>query len=705
MAVVLLGIAVPLAASQYVAGIKDTSMTFPAPPRAGLTTDMTIGFTLQNDFVQGDSVELQLPGFFRDSYGNIPVGGGIFGLEWLVDTVDKTINKLKIKQIQPTVIPKDTPTSVTITQNAFIFLPLLGIKTNQSDLKIAVLSGSQAAAVPSWQNLSFVQAVGVLLNTTLNFSPEFVDYSIQVEVGFTHSSPLVSGDTITAFLDQFELKDPLGATITTIITLDANWTTCIGPYAPTTACSTGNITAKVEKQSSPAGVVITIYMKDDVEAFESVTVIIPASTGIQIPLEGSRPNNPNHVMGTSAILGPVPLTPATYIQSSQAVFAPTFSYTPAKLPTGECSAHNPDDGTCAGWVDESVDITIRFAHDADFQPAHFLIFSLPGFTRRVYQQQLETDPIATSMDCEAVTCDFTDWTTTGPGSSKAGNVTWNETTKKLTITFIAQAKRHEFLEVTIPKAYGFKLPRDGLDINQNSLDYKIYAAVISDTRSIPLSPPVGSFVSISGNDYRPSTELSTQFGRVDEPSQLTISWSLDGKLEEKQCISLCGTIPKSPTPASVQRDVNVPETVTLKLPSFTRVGGSLQHFPIQSSMISAGSWDDQTKTLTLTSAAVVPALTTVDVVIPSSTGIRLPSSGILKNTATFRISTNAASGPVPDTAVARSPAVAKMYDVTMMFEPMRANVSVAITIKFRLNRYVFAYVCMHGSSCMRERER
>jgi hypothetical protein len=690
IALVIVGIVTPSAAGQYISGMMGTSLTFPAPPRAGLTSDIIIGFTLENDFVQGDSLELQLPGFFRESYGNIPVGGGIFGLEWLKDTVDPSINKLKVKQIQPTVIPANTPTSVTITQNAFIYLPLLGIKANQTDLNITVLHGASAA--PSWQRISFVQPVGVLLNTTLAFSPEFVNFPVQVDVGFTHSSDLIPGDTVTVFLDQFEL---VGADTS----LDANATACVGPYAPVTVCSTGIISAKVEKQNSPAGIVIILSISDNIAAFESVSVTIPPSIGIQIPLEGTRPNNPNHVMGTSAALGPVPLSPATYVQSSEPVFAPTLSYEPAKLPTGECSKHDEEFGECTEWVDESVAITIRFAHDAAFQVGHYLIFSLPGFTRQEYQQQSLTDPTTITQDCAAGTCDFTNWVTTGPGSSLAGNITWNETSKKLFLTFTNSADRNRLIDVTIPKTYGFKLPRAGLDTNQASLDYKVYAAVITDTRSIPLSPAAGSFVTISGSEYTASTGL-TLSGRVDEPSQLTVQWTLDGELKEKQCISLCGTLFKAPTPASVQRDVNVPETVVLNLPNFTRAGGSLQHFTIDSPLVSSASWDDTKKTLTLTSATVIPASTAVNLVIPTSAGIRLPSSGILSNTAAHRISTNAASGPVPDTAVARSDAVGKLYDVELLFDPPRANVSVEITVKFRANRcassclFLFVYACI-----------
>ena len=79
-------------------------------------------------------------------------------------------------------------------------------------------------------------------------------------------------------------------------------------------------------------------------------------------------------------------------------------------------------------------------------------------------------------------------------------------------------------------------------------------------------------------------------------------------------------------------------------------------------------------------------MTSVVVSVPSTAGIRPPSQGLTLNQPSLKIETDAQSGPVPATAIARSSSIGKLHSLNTTLSPPLAGVVVQVSIKFAHNR-------------------
>lgn len=188
--------------AQCVSGICDTSLTFGTQQVAGVPGVLRIGFTLQFPIRQFEEIELYLPGFSRPKDGvilGIPPSAG-WQFSWQESKRTLTAQYLNS---QPEIAANISQT-ISAAATTSPSVPLLGLQTNQQDLTIRRLQnngdGMEAVARP----FDRVQPVGVLLNTTLAFSPSYVVFPLTINIGFTHSANLSGGtDTVSVFLEAF----------------------------------------------------------------------------------------------------------------------------------------------------------------------------------------------------------------------------------------------------------------------------------------------------------------------------------------------------------------------------------------------------------------------------------------------------------------------------------------------------------------------
>ena len=435
VAAVCLSVHVPMALGACIDSVCSPKLQFPSSPRAGEQVEMTISFTLDLQFQINDYVEVFLPGFTGALAS--PPGGGEFLLSWFSET-----SRLRIQQIQATPAPANVEITAYVSKSDQISLPPFGLETNQADVKMRAVLTAHVNGSTSFRPFEIVEPVGVMLNTTLAFSPDHVGEPVSVELGFTHSSDLEAPDTVSVFLSAF-----VKSTGTNPESGTASYVVCAGQYSaefPPDCGGTGSLAATATDVGGGEGVRVDITIADLIRAGESVTVTIPASFGITIPPGGTSLNNQQHVIGTSAALGPVnnPFSqtapPGTSIESSQEVLSPRIRVEPAKLPTGECSSTDVTSGDCTAWLDESVDLTLGFAHTAAFQEGHYVRFTLPGFTRQTFRSTSWNSDIANITDCSASNCDIASGiATTGANSSEIGNATWIEGESLLELIFTA----------------------------------------------------------------------------------------------------------------------------------------------------------------------------------------------------------------------------------------------------------------------------
>lgn len=426
---------VPLALCACIDSVCSPKLQFPSSPRAGEQVEMTISFTLELQFQINDYVEVYLPGFTGALAS--PPGGGEFLLGWSSET-----STLRIQQIQASPAPANVEITANIFKSDAISLPPFGLKANQADVQMRSVLTAHIHGSTAFRPFEIVEPVGVMLNTTLAFAPDHVGEPVSVELGFTHSSDLEAPDTVSIFLSAF-----VKATGSNPESGSASYVVCSGMYSaefPPDCGGIGSLAATATDVGGGEGVRVDVSIADLIQAGQSVTITVPASFGITIPPDGTSLNNQQHVIGTSAALGPVnnPFSqtapPGTSIESSQEVLSPVIKFEPPKLPTGECSSTDITTGGCTSWVDESVHLTFGFAHSAAFLEGHYVRFTLPGFSRQKFRSDSWNSDIVNITDCSASNCDLaSSIATTGVSSTEIGNATWVEGEAQLELVFTA----------------------------------------------------------------------------------------------------------------------------------------------------------------------------------------------------------------------------------------------------------------------------
>jgi len=670
----------------------NTTLSF-SVPKAGRATGITVEFRYTHIFEREDTVTVHLPGFTRQA--------GSTGTSLLSTTTtnalglsafstaswDQEAEILVLSHLLPVVIPADTLLAVTVGAGANIRLPALGVPAAAPSIEIKADTGKPPYNVP-FAPFARIPPVGVILNTTLSFAPDLPNYPTGIALDLTPSFPISPGDTISLALTDFAVAGERYFSAAASICTDA--------FSRFEACSAGTVNGRANPTSS--GVKVAFNFSDTVDAFERVRLVIPASVGIKIPIAGSLINNGALTLTSDAVAGPVL---AQKIESSEAVSQVALSYAPPRGATGECARHDLQTGECLAWVDEGVDITFALTRTITFEANDTVSLKLPGFSRRRPRQALPQDA-ASAVEC-APNCNLASIALGGLSAATVPRGVWDEATNLLTLVFSGALAFDQLIHVTIPASASIFPPAFGLTTNQANLRYGVQAAAgVQSLATITSSPAVGAFVLAApgvSEGFRASSSLAYS-GKptASLPLSMLLNFTMTGAVTATgRCLRYCGTTAGQPLVASRNRAVFGAATISLSLPGFSRRGGDLAHFSLtgvggasESSTFKSGSWIESSTTLVLTASEAALAGSVHTVAVPAALGIRLPSSGVTRNLAALKIETDTAAGPVTPTAIAVSPAIGALSNMSIVFEPRKAGVPVAVTIRVLLNRFIAA---------------
>eukprot|EP00286_Rhodomonas_abbreviata_P013957 CAMPEP_0181340756 /NCGR_PEP_ID=MMETSP1101-20121128/30023_1 /TAXON_ID=46948 /ORGANISM="Rhodomonas abbreviata, Strain Caron Lab Isolate" /LENGTH=1549 /DNA_ID=CAMNT_0023451941 /DNA_START=215 /DNA_END=4865 /DNA_ORIENTATION=+ len=654
-------------------------MTFPISTNpngveAGRAAAITFKFIYDKTFQRGDTVTINVPGFSSASntFFSPVVSNDMAFSAFLAGTWDAATNLITLTHLFDP-IAAFTEITVTIGTGAQIELPLDGIVADDPAYQIRTDTHHENT---NFRPLDSTEPIGVLYNTSLTYSPKLPSYPSQIALNFTPSANLMPGDSVFLSLAQFSLA-------TSPISFNASAIICENPLLLSKACSHGNLSGTA---SETGGIVtVTFSLWDIVYGLESVSLWIDAAVGITLPELGSSENNALLTLATDSAAGPV--GKGQIIESSDFVSQIGLSYDPPKAGTGECLTHSEIDGSCLTWRDEGVDITFSLTDISVMAANDIILLTLPNFTRSTLRQTLPGDPI-TSIPCTS--CDLDLFTLTGISSGTVQQASWSEANARLTVFINGSVPAYGLVSFTIPSSAGLVLPAP-LQENWPALKAHVLTAAGTGTENpIPVSVGVGAFVSVRGDDKYASTSFGMPGARAGFPGALNISFTLTGAISTGQCVSFCGTEDGNPIPASVNREVIGPEVVTIELQGFRRLGGDLGHIETSSARFGFASWEESRSILTLTSTANTPGGMAVNVVIPASAGIMLPSDGMRKNVNLLSIATNAESGPVPGTAVAEVQPVGYLISSSLAVAPLKAGVPVEINVTLAYSQKILA---------------
>ena len=251
-----------------------------------------------------------------------------------------------------------------------------------------------------------------------------------------------------------------------------------------------------------------------------------------------------------------------------------------------------------------------------------------------------------------------------------GNASWIETEYKLVLTALQGVSAHTRVNVIVPSTSQIRLPIDGVKANQTTLWISVDAA------DGPVWAP-GFYAPASGGsgEFTRSTVItrSEAVGAFINPR---ISW----------------LPPSSGAYAGIllqfvpRMSLNAGDTITLVLPGLGGFDSTVEGFVAQNFQrtLMAGSWSTDTHMLTLSVSSVVGADTDVAIVVPSTSGIRIPDIGIILNDPRYLIFCDAIDGVIPPTKLSGVEPVGTILHSSLDFEPRKANTPTIITFQLEL---------------------
>ena len=222
----------------------------------------------------------------------------------------------------------------------------------------------------------------------------------------------------------------------------------------------------------------------------------------------------------------------------------------------------------------------------------------------------------------------------------------------LTLEVMPGRSLSAFTEVTVKifLSGGFKLPLSGLRVGDEGLTLASNAKLgpVASTR-LPCKQALGSF----GNSPRLSFPSTARPGHV---SNLTISFS--------------------PFMQLVPGDV-----VVIQLGSHAGVNEKISGIFGKSGLLFSASFE--LETLALEVLAPIAPMTQIELIIPESAGIVLPSGGIIRNTSSISISAMAVAGSVAPTVFSQVQEVGEFEDFTVELDSLTPGASSIITLSAR----------------------
>jgi hypothetical protein len=480
---------------------------------------------------------------------------------------------------------------------------------------------AQAGSVPL-TTMDSVPSVGAFISKKMGFAPRKAGWPTAVKIEFSTVMPLEQGDRIDIDMPGFTTEPSIPLEIQDVQAFDYS-------------------SNKIQYASwDPMKNMMKLLLADDVPAGSTVILDLPLTLmngpilfSLVLPAVGIRadPEQNGIRISTNAAAG--------YVSGQAMVVMSVGSFTD----TAELSYRAP-------WTGETSGITFSFTPENGVSVGDVLTISLPGFTQRLGA------PLEFSVKSQ-------------PQDVFARGI-WSASATSLVMTSLATTPQRRRVSVTIGEDAEIRLPVNGLTKNQVLLE----VTVVSDIEQIPRtaisrSPAVGTFLQTPHLQFMP----------------LKVKVSLHMQLS---CVA--------------QMDIRMGEYIFVSLPAF---GGALQrtfdsatnaqwrtYWSGSETMTLYNVSTDHTltdivipnNTLAFVATEMVSKGTSISVVVPSSSGIKLPAVGNFANQTSLTISTNAAAGPVLPTAISRSPPVGSFLDsASLRFTaPCRASQACEFELAF-----------------------
>ena len=466
-------------------------------------------------------------------------------------------------------------------------------------------------------------AVGTIFGTGIGNDTPFLEYE-----------PRVAGEPAALFL-HFVCSMMVGVNETFVIYLP-NFTTEAGSFA--------EVRIDLEQPFRSAiwyGKTSTLELtpRDSIEPRTALHVMIPSSAGIRLPSQGMRTTHRLTIEIDAQAGKRKPI---------RMYSAKLGSFAPGLLLRYRSVVHQYT-GLKMGKRSEPTELDLTFSPTMNILPMERVIVNLDLFIgAQNHDIVVVSDPV---------------------GSFR--NASWMGTEYKLVLTALNGASAHTLVRIIVPSTFNIRLPIDGVKANQTSL------WISTDAADGPVWAP-GFYAPASGGleGYTRSTVI-TQSDSVGSFRKPRIAWN--PPISGAYTGILLQFVPKM--------QLNTRDIITLFLPSLGGFDSIVQGF-IASNFIRrpiAGSWSTSTHMLTLTMSSIVGADTDVAIVVPSTSGIRIPRLGIILNDPRFLIFSDAIDGIIPPTVLGGGvePVGSILYS-SLEFEPRRANTPTTITLQLEL---------------------
>ena len=399
--------------------------------------------------------------------------------------------------------------------------------------------------------------------------------------------------------------------------------------------------------------ILTVTTLLNVSSRTQLFISVPSTSSIKIPNTGLK-NSAQLTIGSDNVLAPIPATlilmiPDIGIGEDGLFLFSRLQYTPVLLGV-------------------PIKISLFFMFSLSLFPGNKIQLFLPEF-----QHSSKLLNVSGSIWSKTAACPKGNLGLDSSGNDIAGScgessstafksASWNVTSENvLEILVLEEIQSQLAIQVDIPPSSAIYLPKDGLQVNDKSLEIRIVSAF----SSVPLSK--WSIIKFS-----PSVTALKNVGiRFNPPSTVT---EVDILLSFENVLQL------------LENDI-----VFLYLPSFQGQNGS---FPIISSCensglvvhdgISVGSWSPQSETLVLTVTKYLSPLTQCSVTVQYDEGhFRLPMNGLVMNDASLMIGGNTTAGKIIPFSFRNTPAVGSFLNKTVLdYNPKLAGSLCDLTVSF-----------------------
>jgi endonuclease I len=466
-------------------------------------------------------------------------------------------------------------------------------------------------------------AVGTIFGTGIGNDAPFLEYE-----------PRVAGEPAALFL-HFVCSMMVGVNETFVIYL---------PKFTAEAGSFAEVRVELEQPFRSAtwyGKTSTLELtpRDSIEPRTALHVMIPSSAGIRLPSQGIRTTHRLTIQIDAQAGQRQPIR----VHSDK-----LGSFSPGLLLRYRSVVHQYT-GIKMGKRSEPTELDLTFSPTMNVLPMERLIVNLDLFIgAQNHDIVVVSDPV---------------------GSFR--NASWMGTEYKLVLTALNGVSAHTLVRIIVPSTFNIRLPTDGVKANQTSLWISTEAA------DGPVWGP-GFYTAASGGlgGYTRSTVI-TQSDSVGSFRKPRIAWNPPASGAYTGI--LLQFVPKM--------QLNPRDTITLFLPNLGGFDSIVKGFTASNFIRTpmAGLWSTSTQLLTLTVSSIVGADTDVAIVVPSTSGIRIPRLGIILNDPQFLIFSDAIDGIIPPTVLGGGiePVGTILYS-SLEFEPRRANTPTTITLQLEL---------------------